>query len=213
MRSSRLLTAILLLGAETVGVAAARENAPRGVIELSGEVLRDKIRGGLLGQMLGNLNGLEHENAYIDEPGNVRDYTPALPEGARTDDNTDLEWVYVVAMQDEGRILLPPSRIAGLWREHINEGIWCADLREPIESWIRRPKSKRERARAAYLAICLDLAGDLAAESPSDWQEALEALRGYPRVLENLFDREPGTPAQAALQARARAAGLGPPTE
>ncbi len=60
-------------------------------IELSAEVLRDKIRGGLLGQLLGNLNGLKHEMQYINEPGDVEEYTPALPEGARTDDDTDLD--------------------------------------------------------------------------------------------------------------------------
>ena len=59
------------------------------------DVLRDKIRGGLLGQMLGNLNGIPHEMDYIEEPGNVKEYTPALPEGARTDDDTDFEWVYI----------------------------------------------------------------------------------------------------------------------
>ena len=29
---------------------------------------------------------------YIDEPGNVQEYTPALPDGAWTDDDTDIEW-------------------------------------------------------------------------------------------------------------------------
>src|SRR5690606_18145057 len=59
----------------------------------------DKIRGGMLGQLLGNLNGLKHEMQYITEPGNVEEYVPALPDGARTDDDTDFEWVYVVEMQ------------------------------------------------------------------------------------------------------------------
>jgi hypothetical protein len=491
MRRARLLTTVLVMAMGAAGAARARENPPRRVVELPGEVLRDKIRGGLLGQILGNLNGLEHENAYIDEPGDVRDYTPALPEGAHTDDDTDLEWVYIVAMQDEDQILLPPSRIAWLWREHINEGIWCsnryarhlmdlgleppltgsqvlnpwaefnisgqflsetfgliapalprtasriglnytrvaidaepaqttqlfcsmiacafetsdledlldagvaaldpasrirkivadvrrwheqhpddwrttrrllkerytqaggamrdrngydlmtgstiaallygggdlaetlrlafnfgwdadnsaatagavvgtvvgyrsmmargwrivdryrnttrdgmpddetitsfadrlvelaervmaeqggervlvhggpvyrirsespgsvyplvdpeterarmrANLEAPIQSWVRSPESDQDRARAAYLAICLDLADELAAESPGEWQGALEALRGYPRVLGNLYDREPGTPGQRALQARARGAGLEPPAE
>lgn len=45
------------------------------------------IQGGVLGQMLGNLNGLSHEFKYIDEPGDVRDYTPSLPRGAHTDDD------------------------------------------------------------------------------------------------------------------------------
>ena len=46
------------------------------VIEMPAEVLRDKIRGGLLGQILGNLNGLHHEMKYIDQPGNAKEYIP-----------------------------------------------------------------------------------------------------------------------------------------
>ncbi|MFB0555059.1 MAG: ADP-ribosylglycohydrolase family protein [Phycisphaerae bacterium] len=96
-------------------------------INMSAEVLRDKIRGGLLGQLLGNLNGLEHEMQYINEPGDVEEYTPALPEGARTDDDTDLEWVYIVAMQRYNTIVLPPHLIVKLWRERINKRIWCSN--------------------------------------------------------------------------------------
>ena len=95
--------------------------------DISAETLRDKIRGGLLGQMLGNLNGIEHEMQYIAEPGNVKTYVPALPEGAQTDDDTDFEWVYICAMQDEGKVLLPYSTITELWRSRINRGIWCSN--------------------------------------------------------------------------------------
>ena len=96
-------------------------------IEMPAEVLRDKIRGGLLGQLLGNLNGLKHEMKYINAPGNVDKYTPALPEGARTDDDTDLEWVYIVAMQRNNTVLLPPHLITQLWKERINNRIWCSN--------------------------------------------------------------------------------------
>ncbi|MCP5116358.1 MAG: ADP-ribosylglycohydrolase family protein, partial [bacterium] len=96
-------------------------------VEIPAETLRDKVRGGMLGQILGNLNGLPYENDFIDEPGNVTGYTPALPNGAWSDDDTDFEWVYLVAMQKEDRILLPPGRIASLWRERINRRIWCSN--------------------------------------------------------------------------------------
>jgi ADP-ribosylglycohydrolase len=109
-------------------VAASPALAPEKSIEFSADLLRDKIRGGLLGQILGNLNGIEHEMKYINEPGNVRYYTPALPDGARTDDDTDLEWVYIVAMQRHNRIMLPPSAIVQLWKERINKRIWCSNL-------------------------------------------------------------------------------------
>lgn len=103
------------------------ESGDAGWIHLSAEVLRDKIRGGLLGQMLGNLNGLPHEMKYIDEPGDVTEYTPALPEGAWTDDDTDLEWVYICVMEQENEIFLSPDRLTRLWKERINKGIWCAN--------------------------------------------------------------------------------------
>jgi ADP-ribosylglycohydrolase len=95
--------------------------------DISEETLRDKIRGGLLGQILGNLNGLPHEMKYIDEPGTVTEYLPALPEGARTDDDTDFEWVYILEMQQAGKVILPSEQIADLWRNRINRRIWCSN--------------------------------------------------------------------------------------
>ena len=97
------------------------------VIEMPAEVLRDKIRGGLLGQILGNLNGLPHEMKYIDQPGNVKEYIPALLDGARTDDDTDFEWVYLYVMQEENEIFLSSDRLTQLWKNRINRGIWCSN--------------------------------------------------------------------------------------
>lgn len=97
-------------------------------VEMSREELEDKIRGGLLAQLLGNLNGLPHENKYYEEPGNVTKYTPGLPQGARTDDDTDIEWVYIVAMQRERTAMLTGEQITELWKKHINQRIWCSNL-------------------------------------------------------------------------------------
>jgi hypothetical protein len=110
---------ILLLA---MGVSAAE--LP---FELSADTLRDKIHGAILGQIFGNLNGLQHEMKYIDNPGNVQSYTPDLSQGARTDDDTDIEWIYHVYMQKEGQIFLPPDRINALWKSHLNKGIYCAN--------------------------------------------------------------------------------------
>ena len=97
-------------------------------VRMPAEVLRDKIRGGLLGQILGDLNGLPHEMKYIAAPGNVTGYTPSLPQGAWTDDDTDFEWVYVKVMEEENCLLLPPERISRLWKQRINKRIWCSNL-------------------------------------------------------------------------------------
>ena len=127
---SRHTTGVLLIHCCLLCAPSAQTRAEetRGpVVCMSAEQLRDKIRGGLLGQMLGNLNGLPHEFKYIKEPGNVTTYTPALPRGARTDDDTDFEWVYIVEMQRRGTVYLSPGQIAELWRSRINRRIWCSN--------------------------------------------------------------------------------------
>ena len=95
--------------------------------EIPVRVLEDKIRGGLLGQILGDLNGLPHEMKYIAEPGNVTEYLPSLPDGAWTDDDTDVEWVYVLEMERSRTLLLSPQRIRELWTAHIRRRIWCSN--------------------------------------------------------------------------------------
>jgi hypothetical protein len=97
------------------------------ILEMPAQELRDKIRGGLLGQILGNLNGIPHEMDYIDEPGKVTAYIPELLEGARTDDDTDFEWVYIVEMQARDKLYLSSAEITELWQERINRRIWCSN--------------------------------------------------------------------------------------
>jgi ADP-ribosylglycohydrolase len=99
-----------------------------GKVEVPADRLQDQIRGGLLGHIVGDLNGLKHEMKYIAEPGSVESYVPALPDGAWTDDDTDVEWVYILDMQRSHTLLLPPQRIAELWKRHINRKIWCSHL-------------------------------------------------------------------------------------
>ena len=133
---SLVLFSLLLLSAlnSMVSTSAAKYADEHSIgrdgrfVELPAEIVEDKIRGGLLGQLLGNLNGLPHENKYYDEPGDVTEYTPGLPDGARTDDDTDIEWVYVTAMQRSRTTMLTGQQITQLWKEHINDHIWCSNL-------------------------------------------------------------------------------------
>lgn len=96
-------------------------------IQVPVETIQDKIRGGLLGQILGNLNGLPHEMKYIQEPGKVKNYIPSLPTGAWTDDDTDFEWVYIHTMQKKRTVLLPYEEVNALWKERINRSIWSSN--------------------------------------------------------------------------------------
>jgi ADP-ribosylglycohydrolase len=95
----------------------AAEPAAKGSRDIPAAVLQDKVRGGLLGEMVGDLNGLKHEMKYIAEPGNVETYVPELTQGAWTDDDTDIEWIYVVEMQRSKEIagLVKPAEKIELW--------------------------------------------------------------------------------------------------
>lgn len=116
------LCALFFLPPDRVAAQKGRE-----LLVLPAEVVTDKIRGGLLGQIIGNLNGIPYEFRFYDQPGNVEHYTPSLPQGAYTDDDTDFEWVYVYQMQQRRLPLIPYEDISMFWTESINRGIWCAN--------------------------------------------------------------------------------------
>jgi hypothetical protein len=122
----RYLSVVFIFAAVLPRVCVLAQNAPR-IVEIAADELEDKIRGGMLAQVIGNLNGLPHEFKYINKPGNVEHYTPSLPDGAVTDDDTDIEWVYLREIAASGENLLPPNRIAALWKRHINRRIFCAN--------------------------------------------------------------------------------------
>lgn len=121
------------------------QDRTRPATEIPIDVLHDKIRGGFLGQLLGDLNGLAHEMKYIAEPGDVAEYIPSLPDGGWTDDDTDIEWPYVVEIQRSRTLLLSPEAIAEIWKKHINRRIWCSHLylRQLIDLGIKPPLTGR----------------------------------------------------------------------
>ncbi len=118
------ITSILSISGTGCGVDTASDD---NYMYIPVEPVTDKIRGGMLGQILGNLNGLPHENEYFYEPGNVTDYVPALPDGGWTDDDTDIEWIYIYEMQNRRKVLLSPEEITSFWQEKINRRIWCSN--------------------------------------------------------------------------------------
>ncbi len=83
-------------------------------------------------------------------------------------------------------------------------------LQGEIMHTITQPPSKQELARAAYYAICLDLASSIRQEHPEQWSNALAALNSHQNVVQAIFHHSP-TPLGDKLRRQALAAGLQKP--
>lgn len=97
--------------------------------------LKDKIAGAWLGQMVGNIYGLPHENKYIDEPAPESrfpfGYTKNLAKlkqynGAFSDDDTDMEYIYLACMEKYG-VEPTYADMREMWMQHVRDRVWLAN--------------------------------------------------------------------------------------
>jgi ADP-ribosylglycohydrolase len=117
---------------------------------ISQDDLRDKISGYWIGQCVGNYMGFPFEGTYLEEPvpvfvdryyqfdddtslainrNDLRGYCPIVTnwlEGAFSDDDTDIEFVTLHAVEKYG-IDINYEEITEMWKNHINRKIWCAN--------------------------------------------------------------------------------------
>lgn len=96
-------------------------------IKIDETVLKDKIKGGLVGQILGDLNGLPFEEKYNNEPGTLKKYKPGLPLGAYTDDDTDVEWMYICSMEKNKKTYLSYDTLVTIWKQNMNYKTWASN--------------------------------------------------------------------------------------
>lgn len=102
--------------------------------EIPVKVVQDKIYASWLGQIIGNIYGLPHENAHIDKPGPSNfpyGYGSNLEQlkknnGAFSDDDTDIEYMYLLQMEKYGP---EPTyaQLAEAWKYHVRERVWLAN--------------------------------------------------------------------------------------
>jgi hypothetical protein len=101
---------------------------------ISAEVLEDKIYASWLGQIIGNIYGLPHENVYIDNPGKATfpyGYGKNLARlkelnGGYSDDDTDFEYMYLFQMEKHG-VEPTYTQLAEAWKYHVRDMVWIAN--------------------------------------------------------------------------------------
>lgn len=117
---------------------------------ISVDEFKDKITGFWVGQLVGNFMGFPFENIFVDSPaprfidryytfrdadqikindndrrGYVNIFMNAM-EGAMSDDDTDIEFVTLHAVEKYGLDITYPE-ICEMWKRHINRKIWVAN--------------------------------------------------------------------------------------
>lgn len=100
--------------------------------EITRTQLKDKIAGAWIGQLVGNIYGLEYENKFVDEPGegpfvfNKAIRKMEAVDGAFSDDDTDVEYLYLLMMEDKG-VNPTYEMIRDRWMYHIRDRVWLAN--------------------------------------------------------------------------------------
>jgi len=126
------------------------EASPQNLRKISQDELRNKISGYWIGQCVGNYMGFPFEGTYINDPvpvfvdryyqfddadslkinrDDMRGYCLLMTnwlEGAFSDDDTDIEFVTLHAVEKYG-LGINYSQITDMWKKHINRKIWCAN--------------------------------------------------------------------------------------
>ena len=153
---------------------------------ISREELLDKISGFWIGQLVGNYMGLPFENNYVKEPVPIlvdKYYTfradPKLDlnrddwrcyihifadamEGAIGDDDTDIEFVTLHAVEKYGLDITYPE-ITEMWKKHINRRIWVANYaaRELMEEGFIAPDTGRKENNEEWFQIDPQLVNEI----------------------------------------------------
>jgi ADP-ribosylglycohydrolase len=153
--------------------------------KISQDELRDKISGYWIGQCVGNYMGFPFEGRYLEEPVPVlvdRYYQdgddPSLNinkdqrgnclmltkyfEGAFSDDDTDIEFVTLHAVEKYGLDITYPE-ITDMWKKHINRKIWCANrtARDLMSKGLIAPETGKKENNVNWYQIDPQLVNEI----------------------------------------------------
>ncbi|MGQ9770808.1 MAG: ADP-ribosylglycohydrolase family protein [Thermogutta sp.] len=162
-----LITVIIIsvmFGHSCLVCSGEAESSLQHTLVISETELLDRIYGGWVGMLIGGLEGLPHEFKYRDEPSSSLPEFTFLANGARSDDDNDIELLHLWFMHEKQVLKIPYDEIVAIWRANMNKGIWRANkrARELMDEGLAPPLtgSVQYNEHAWY-----NLAGQFAVES------------------------------------------------
>ncbi len=206
---TKVLMLIMTLGLASSGTATERE--------ISRDVLLDKLSGFWIGQLAGNYMGFPFENVYESEPcpffvdryytwrddpsirmnrDDLRAYVPILAgafEGAFSDDDTDIEFVTLHAVEKYG-LDLNYAEITDMWKKHINRKIWVANrtARDLMERGMVAPETGSKRNNPNWFQIDPQLVNEIwSAFYPGMTKQAAERAEWGARITNDDWGTHP----------------------
>jgi len=128
------LPLLFILSSEYYAYTAGEEEEPKDWKYLSVEDYRKAVYASWIGQIVGNTYGLCYEFKYIGEPGPddfPYGYSWTLDtlkkyNGAFSDDDTDIEYMYLTQMEKYG-IEPTYAQLTEAWKTHVKTKVWCAN--------------------------------------------------------------------------------------
>jgi len=177
---------LLYLTFISVAILLSSSSVFAGERAISEEELKDKISAFWLGQLVGNYYGLPFENKYVDEAVpilvdrvythaddeslelNRKDWRGYIPifmnavEGSFADDDTDIEFVTLMAVEKYGLDITYPE-ITEMWKKHINRRIWVANqtARGLMDQGLKAPDTGRKENNDNWFQIDPQLVNEI----------------------------------------------------
>jgi ADP-ribosylglycohydrolase len=179
-----MMRKIFFIGFFLIGFQTVAQNFK----EIAESTLRDKIEGYWIGQLVGNYMGFPFENLYTDQSIPVfidryydfraldsldlkmnlndrRAYTPIMAnamDGAWSDDDTDIEFVTLFAVEKYG-LDLTYDEITMMWKKHINRFIWSANrqARDLMEEGFKPPATGSKQHNPYWYRITSQLVNEI----------------------------------------------------
>ena len=187
-RTSCCINTGIIIAALALSSLAVPEDLQAKERVISHDELMDKLSGFWIGQLLGNYIGFPFENRYVEEPIPIlidhvytadydgdpelkinskdrRGHIPILAhalKGAFSDDDTDIEFVTLHAVEKYGLDITYPE-ITQMWKTHINDYIWVAnrEARNLMDQGLIAPDTGRKQNNKHWFQIDPQLVNEI----------------------------------------------------